>query len=275
MNTRTVHGLAVIALFMSACATKPPPPLPPHPEVVSLLRKVQSIAILAPQVEYTRIVFTGENERLPLMEKNISETLLSQFESTIGGQYTIRKPPEDQPEERKREMEFEVQQLRAAFATRVKMSSAEEEEKPTTRTRVTVGTAATALATRFDADAILLSRYSGFQKSGGQKAKDIMAGAVLGVVHAAEGGIVEVALIDGTTGELLWMARGVHARFPAGARSTRPTTARGAVGMALAGFPPKEAAAATTRAAATVPESAAKSPAEPLQKTATQPQGKE
>jgi hypothetical protein len=275
MNLRTLHGLAVIALFVSACATKPPPPLPPHPEVVSLLRKVQSIAILSPQVEYTRIVFTGENERLPLMEKNVSDTLLAELESTIGGQYIIRKPPEDQPEERKREMEFEVQQLRAAFATRVKMSSVEEEEKPTTRPRVTVGAAATALASRFDADAILLSRYSGFQKSGGQKAKDIMAGAVLGVVHAAEGGVVEVALIDGTTGELLWMARGVHARFPAGARSARPTTARGAAVMALTGFPPKEAPAATTNAAATVPDNAAKLAVEPVQKTSTQPDSKE
>ena len=274
MNTRTLHGLAAITLFVSACATKPPP-LPPHPEVVNAIRKVQTVVILAPQVQYTRIVFTGENERLPVMEKEISTTLLSEFEHTIGGQYTVRKPPEDQPEERKREIEFEVQQLHAAFASRVKMSTVEEEEKATTRPRVTVGAAATAVATRFDADAILLSRYAGFQKSGGQKTKDIMTGAMLGVVHASEGGVVELALIDGTTGELLWMGRGTHARFPAGARSARPTTARGAANMALARFPAKEAPAATANAAATVPESAAKSAADPVQKTSTEPASKE
>lgn len=271
MRTRTLQSLAVIAvitLVVCACATKPPAPLPPHPEVVNAIRKVQTIVILAPQVEYTRIVFTGENERLPLLENNISATLLSEFEHTIGGQYTIRKPPEDQPEERKREMEFEVQQLYAAFAARVKMSGTEEEEKPTTRPRVTVGAAATALASRFDADAILLSRYSGFQKSGGQKTKDFMTGAMLGVVHASEGGLVEVALIDGTTGELLWMARGTHARFPAGAHSAAPTTARGAAVMALANFPAKESAAAA--ASVPLPGSTVKSAVEPVQKASTQ-----
>lgn len=280
MNTRTL-SLAFITIFVSACATKPPAPLPPHPEVVNSIRKVQTIVILAPQVEYARIVFTGENERLPLLEKSIAANLSSEFERVIGGQYTIRKPPEDQPEERKREMEFEVQQLHAAFAARVKMSSAEEEEKPTTRARVTVGAAATAVASRFDADAILLSRYSGFQKSGGQQTKDMMAGVMLGAltgvarVQASEGGVVEVALIDGTTGELLWMGRGAHARFPGGRRSAAPSTASGAAGMALARFPTKEGVAAPATVSAAVPESAAKSAAEPAQKTATQPDSKE
>ncbi len=68
------------------------------------------------------------------------------------------------------------------------------------------------MATKSGADAILLMRYSGWDKSGGHVAKDIgisLLVAVLtsGMVMASfptEGAMTEAALIHGKTGEVLW-----------------------------------------------------------------------
>ena len=201
----------IAALLAAGCATKPP--LKPDPEVAEMTRKVGTVAVLPPQVEFVEIVFSGDNQRIPEEETRIAGTLEAKLDELVGAKhFVIRKPAADADEQQKRDAAFEIEQLHAAFTAATKEEKTSD--KPGFRPRASVGLAATVVASRMDADAILLSRYSGFKKSGGQAAKEIMAGALLAVltgyaaIPAHEGGTVAMALIDGATGEILWTGGG-------------------------------------------------------------------
>jgi hypothetical protein len=76
--------------------------------------------------------------------------------------------------------------------------------------KVGVGPIANLFAVAGGADALVLTRYFGFDKSGGQRAKEVVANvlpAVLTHVAASSpgaGGRVEVGLVDGMSGDVLW-----------------------------------------------------------------------
>ncbi|MCK7583611.1 MAG: hypothetical protein MZV65_54225 [Chromatiales bacterium] len=44
-------------------------PVRTHPDFASAARKVQKVAVLSPDVEYTLLVLTGDDERLPEEER--------------------------------------------------------------------------------------------------------------------------------------------------------------------------------------------------------------
>jgi hypothetical protein len=250
MERYAVRSLMVSTALLSACAAKTP--LPPHPEVTAAIRKMETVAVLPPFVEYTRMVFSGENERAPNVEQAIAATLADAAQSAVGArQFTVRKAPEDQTPEHKREMEFELQQLDTALVAAFRQATQGNSENQTTRPRVSIGVAGNPLAHRMNADGLLVTRYSGFQKSTGQQTKEAISGIAIGAltgvvrVPASEGGTVTLMLIDGATGEVLWMGRGSHAVFPrhTGARTAAGTPAA-AASNALATFPTREGAPA-------------------------------
>lgn len=216
MNTfshRLLAGvaLAIVVSLVSGCATMTP--IRQHPDFANAARKVQTVAILPPDVEYVRIVFNGDNERLTEKEGAIVEELYRGFEASFKNkQYTIRPSLASTQEEN---VSFELQQLRTAYNEAAKQlfeKSANEDESK--KYRVSLGPVVNPIASLMDAEALLYVRYYGFEKSGGQQAKDIVAGALLAVltgavaVRPAEGAALEVALIDGATGDVLWANRG-------------------------------------------------------------------
>lgn len=216
---RYVAGVALVVVvgFASGCATTTP--IRQHPDFASAARKVQSIAILPPDVEHVRIVFNGDNERLTEKERTIADQLSQSFEATLKSkQYTVRSSIASKQEEAKKNVDFELQQVRTAYNEAAKQlfeKPANEEESK--KYRVSLGPVVNPVASLMEADALLYVRYYGFEKSAGQQAKDIMAGALLAVltgtavVRPAEGAALEVALIDGATGDVLWANRGGNA----------------------------------------------------------------
>jgi hypothetical protein len=85
-------------------------------------------------------------------------------------------------------------------------------EKESKKIQISVGEAVNVISEKSGADAILLLRFSGFDKSSGYVAKDVGTSLLVTVltlgtvvpVSAASGAITEVALIDGVTGDVLW-----------------------------------------------------------------------
>lgn len=253
MIERNLASAVISATLLTACAATKPPPPPPHPEVISAIRRIETVAVLPPTVEYTRIAFSGENERVTSVEQNVFSSLTGTLEEVVGTrQYVVRKIEEGPAEEQKREMQFEQQQLEAALTAAFKQAAESEPENKETRPRVSIGAAASPLAHRLNADALLVTRYSGFQKTGGQRTKEAMSGILMGAltgvvrISASEGGAVIAVLVDGPTGEVLWMGRGTHATFQramAPGTYKGPTSAAGAARQALSSFPTREAAA--------------------------------
>ncbi len=78
--------------------------------------------------------------------------------------------------------------------------------------KASLGSAVNLVAEQSGADAVLLVRYQGFEKSDGQIAKDIGTSVLVGVltlgavvpVQATSGALTEAALIDGASGDVLW-----------------------------------------------------------------------
>lgn len=207
-------ALLVVASLVSGCVTMTP--IRQHPDFASAARKVQTVAILPPDVEYLRIVFNGDNERQTEKEQTITKELQEGLETALKKkQYILRSWLSDKQQQENRNASFDLQQLRTAYNEAAKQlyeKPANEQESKTYR--VSLGPVVNPVASLVKAEALLYVRYNGFEKSGGQQTKDILAGALLGVltgvmpVYAAEGSVLEVALIDGATGDVLWANRG-------------------------------------------------------------------
>jgi hypothetical protein len=240
-------ALIVVASIMSGCAVTP---IRQHPDFASATRKVQTVTILPADVTFERVVFNGDNERLTEREGTIAEKLYQTFETTLKNkQYTVQPSIEQRQKKTGKNVDFELQQVRTAYGEAAKQlyekAATEEESK---KYRVTLGPVVNPIATFTNAEALLYVRFYGFEKSGGQQAKDIVAGALLAVltgvatVGAPEGAALEVALIDGTTGDVLWANNGNHQRLGFGAERMAENI--------LNQFPEKATAIAKTDSAA-------------------------
>lgn len=209
-------ALVVVVSLLSGCAVTP---IRQHPDFASAARKVQSIAVLPPDVEHVRIVFNGDNERLTEKELTVATELTQGLETSLKNKHYMVQPWLDaKQQEQHPNLNFDLQQVRTAYNEAAKQlfdKSANEEESK--KYRVTLGPVVNPIATVTNAEALLYARFYGFEKSGGQQTKDILAGALLGVltgvisVPHAEGAALEVALIDGVTGDVLWANRGGNA----------------------------------------------------------------
>lgn len=275
MRARTAIAAGAALSLLAACANKPPANSGARGLPVTgseALHKVQKVAVI-PLVTYRQIEFSGDNPRQPAMERALERTLTSQLRERLERRnYIARFADEDIPGENKRDRDFEIEQLRAALAAavnRVPKTTQEAEVEELDVTGVlgaTVGPAAAVVATRMDVDAILFVRYDGFRKSGGQRAGDMVGNVMLGVLtglatgvsimrsSATEGGVLNMALIYGATGEVLWAGRGRHAVYAGPARPPRnmQSTATGAMNAAIASLrgssvPPPAAASRPPR----------------------------
>lgn len=184
-----------------------------HPEFASQTRKVARVAILPPEVEFTRLAFTGDNERDAKQEASIASTLAAVAAPGFRERgFTVSEADLGKAIADDQDLAYELEQLRNIYNKAAdelydgKAVSVEESRK----FKVTLGPSVNVLADRAEADGLVLIRYSGFSKSDGLMTKErvgnVLLAALTGVYYepARSGGAVQVALIDGTTGEVLW-----------------------------------------------------------------------
>lgn len=184
-----------------------------HPDFASGKRNIKTIAILPSEVEYRHLVFTGENERDPKLEKSITNTI----ETSIGNLlqkrgYTAKLEVLEKAQAGDKEFNFQVEQFKGAYNEIAKELYAQPmiQADQSATFKLGVGALANPLARLCGADALMMIRYQGFDKSGGMVAKEVIASALLGAltgvvaVPAKMGGQIEITLIDGISGDVLW-----------------------------------------------------------------------
>jgi len=242
----------MLALIVGGCTTYTP--VRQHPDIAQVRDRIVTIAILEPEVEYIRVVFTGDNARQPERERAIANELTIRLRSGVESKgYTVRAETNEWLDKPNVVESSDLQAVRAAYrqaATQLYERAATDDEAR--QYRVSIGPGANPVAGEKHADALLMVRYAGFEKSGGEQTKDAIVGGLLGVRYASRGGSLEVALIDGTTGDVLWANRGFVSDLGGGRRGYRKsnTTPTAAVNAVLAEFPisaRQPAASATPR----------------------------
>jgi hypothetical protein len=221
------RSLVLIALLSAAavagCATRPDAP-PAYADKADEIRKLGTIAVLPVEIEITQVNVIGDNQRVPRLERRWTAGLVEKIVSLVEAKgFATRVVPADLPE---------LATFRRSYTAGGNGSDA----------RATFGEAARALANAVQADGLLLVHFSGYNKSGGLKARDaFLAGAAAGVTGViamapSERGMLTAALVDGTTGNVLWMRHMQTERAP-GREVPLPENPRSATSIALASLP--------------------------------------
>ena len=204
-------GIAILVIFLNVgCALTT---VREHPDFASAKRKVNTVAVIPPEVEIVRLVFDGDNQRIPQREREVFEQLKTQIPQLLKERgYEVRDSQLESLHEDQDDIRYELEQLKTAY----KQASKELYEKPAVppeeayKYNVSVGPIINQFAERAGVDALVIVYCSGFEKSGGLQAKEIVASALLAaltgsyVVSQNQGASIEAALIDGTSGDILW-----------------------------------------------------------------------
>lgn len=184
-----------------------------HPDFASGKRKIHVVAILPTEVEYRHLVFTGENERDPEREKSIASDIESGMVAALQSRgYTAKLDVVEKARSGDKEFNFQLEQFRSAYGQAAKelYAQAMVAEGESTKFKVGVGPLANTFAGLAGADALIIANYQGFDKSSGLMAKEITSSVLLaaltGVYYgpAKSGGRIELSLIDGVSGDVLW-----------------------------------------------------------------------
>ncbi|HCU53101.1 MAG TPA: hypothetical protein DIC36_02050 [Gammaproteobacteria bacterium] len=188
-----------------------------HPDFAAQKRQVKNIAVLPTDVEYLLLVLTGDNERLTDEERNVKTTMAEALPGLLEQRgYQVRKTSAEELATIVKDANFTIEQAKSAYneVSKQLYERGMVEEEEAKKFRVSIGPVGAAVAEALKADAFLFTRYSGFKKSEGLIAKEIVSSAMLGaltgvvVVPAPAGGSMEMALIDGYSGDVLWTNRG-------------------------------------------------------------------
>jgi hypothetical protein len=260
MNTPKLRSLsrlaaAVAVLALSACTTG----IRQHPEFAARRQAIRSVAVIPPEVTVRLITFTGEDQPIPELERQVREKLPALVAAELASR-GFAVPHATSIESRLGEvpaLRFQTTQLQQNFAQAeaemfrtAQMATAQAENY-----RRSLGAQVARVSDPLEADALVLVRVQGFQKSGGEIAKDMAKSIVVGVltgyvaVQPTSGTTMSVAFVDGRSGDVLWANAAGMPSDPSGALE-------GLVKQAFAAFPAPAATIAAAPAA-----SAAASPA--------------
>lgn len=205
-----VLAIMVTGIIATGCAR---PHLHQHQDLTEHLLEIDTVVIAPPVVSIEYVAFDSLNERMRKEESIIREALVRVAQRALYDHgYDVVDFDFEQALEDDSEFAFRVELLRHEFG----FIRRELNERPDTSDssmdsfRSSVGSIANTLSEKSGADAILLMHYDGFQKSTGLIVKDatvaLVLGALTGIAIASpqNGATVELVMIDGTTGNVLW-----------------------------------------------------------------------
>jgi hypothetical protein len=209
-------GAAIALTFpLSACVTT----VRQNPDLVESLGRIDRVAVIPPEVEIVHVVFKGDNE--PLTGE--SDAIAGRLPELIGAE--LRRSGfavtdarlGDADLDENPELRFQATQVRREYdrISSEMYESIQMERSKALSYEADVGDEINIFADHAGADAFVFVKMNGFEKSGGEIAKDIalsvlIAAASMGsaiVVQPTQGAVLEAALVDGTSGDVLWANR--------------------------------------------------------------------
>lgn len=186
-----------------------------HPSLESQLETIDSVVIAPPAVNITMITFSGSDEQLHEEEASIKDQLvalaLARLETqgfdVVEFDFASATTEDD-------EFAYAVEQVREGYkaAKRTLYDTQMVPEADKRKFKSTVGEVANQVGDKTGADAILLIEYVGTKDSPGKVAQEAATSVLVGVlsmgtvisIPQSESATATVALIDTTTGEVLW-----------------------------------------------------------------------
>ncbi len=184
-----------------------------HADLNEHLLEIDTVVIAPPVVSIEYVAFDSLNERMREEEERIRRSLVNVAESALYDHgYDVVEFDFEQALDEDSEFAFRVELLRHEFGF-IRRELRENPNKPEGSMdsfRSSVGSIANSLSEKSGADAIFLMHYNGFQKSTGLIVKDATVALAVGVftgitlVSPQNGATVELVMIDGTTGNVLW-----------------------------------------------------------------------
>jgi len=214
-NADGVSQEGVGTMLYRAMATLPPSNRSwQHPDLASAKRAVRTIGLLPPEVEQVRVGFSS-NERdvgkEAQLRAQLSESIKAELEKRG---YTAKTSLLQRLNGDDSQLSAEFERFKAAYTQAV--NDLYKRGVPIgPQSKVSVGTVATAFSTAAGADGLIVTRYSGFEKTGTRGTQDALVSGIVGFITMANmtkpapssspsGGKIEVTLIDGASGEILW-----------------------------------------------------------------------
>ncbi len=210
-------SLGLLASFVAGCATIGPAQ---HPNFTARQPHLHTFAVLPPSVEVRKLTFNGqefmhelaEPTRVAVVEAVRTELAAKGYELVALDTNALESYPEV-----KRSLHT-IQQL---FDERL-MEYKKRSFWSAHTFNYSVGSEANVLADSSHSDALIVTRCEGLKKSGGEIAKDwaqtvLIAAATFGgmvVIHYPAVTLIQIGIIDGDTGDILWYAEnGSDMRF--------------------------------------------------------------
>lgn len=206
-------ALAFAVLLAGGCATTPTTTIQQHPDFESSAKKIEKIALLPLEMGVLRTTALGELELQLDRERSLGRDLAKTLKDALQAKsYTVIASPETWPGDEIKPEAAEVLQLRSKLSSvsgRFFETAASLEEAR--QLRVSMGPVAKVVASQQQADALLIVRYTGNEKSGGRKAMEVVGSALIAGLTGVSGGPItgaageiRLTLIDGSSGDVLW-----------------------------------------------------------------------
>ena len=208
------YGVVVLLCgFAYGCSTPKYTTVREHPEFQESKAQFKSLAVFPPDVAFQHLVFNGDHQSVPEREEAIAHELAALLPGLLAARgYEVKEFAFEEQAESDSDFAFEMSQLRDAYG-RVSIELYDRalvKESESRSFDKSVGTVVNQFCARAQADGLIVTRYYGFDKSKGMRAKEIAAGIAFAALtgsypmYPARGSAVEVAMLDCVSGDVLW-----------------------------------------------------------------------
>ena len=202
-----------LLLILQACSTVPLTTSRHDPDLSHECERIDTVAVVPPEVFIQLRVFTGDDERLSEEEQRIGKELEQQARDLlINHGFEVRNFDFREAMEIDSELAFTMNQV---FKSLDALGKQYEVGKlvPVNEALLqnwSVGPEINLLSEAAEVDSLLFMRYQGYRRSKGLRTKDIAASVVSAVIFGvavlppSEFGMLYMAFVDGESGEVLW-----------------------------------------------------------------------
>jgi len=216
--------VVLVLLWLSGCAQTS---VRHHQDFEVIAKTIHSVVILPAEVEIELINFTGDNEMLVEKSNEIKKQIHFLASERLQKE-NLKVIDFDFEAEIANNEDFAYALTEAKEAWNIAKEEMYKrgmvDEKDKAKFQTNFGSVLNVIADKTGADAVLLMHYTGFEKSGGMITKDVAASVLIGVltmgavipVQATQGSFIDLALVDNTSGKVVWANRKYGAVADAG-----------------------------------------------------------
>ena len=207
-DRQALFGLLALGVgALSACTTM----ARVYPELEARRSRIARAAVLPPETKFTLITFKGDNPRMSAEEENAKAVLPGMIAAKLREHGLV---VDEAGVASNSDLRFQATELQATFDQALAdLLATLGPARQASQVNRSLGTQAARVADPLGVDALALVRVEGYSKSGGEIAKDLAKAFVVGFITAGtlvplppmSGTTIVSALIDGSTGDVLWI----------------------------------------------------------------------